>query len=114
MALLIIYVFKFPPEIAAGIILVGCVPSGLASNVMSLLANANLALAVTVSAVTTTIVAPFVTPFLMKVIGGQYIEINVWKMMMDILEMMILPIIAGFIFNLFNIDKEIKRSKNIR
>ena len=33
--------FKFPPEISAGIILIGCVPSGLASNVMSFLAKAN-------------------------------------------------------------------------
>ncbi len=39
-------VFAFPPEIAAGIILVGCCPSGLASNVMSYLAKANLALSV--------------------------------------------------------------------
>jgi BASS family bile acid:Na+ symporter len=77
---------------------------------MSLLANANLALAVTIGA-TTTIIAPFVTPFLMKVIGGQFIAIDVWKMMLDIFEMMILPIIAGFIFNLFNIGKENNRSK---
>lgn len=34
----------FPPEIAAGIVLIGCSPSGLASNVMSYLAKANLAL----------------------------------------------------------------------
>lgn len=112
-ALLIVSVFKFPPEIAAGIILVGCVPNGLASNVMSLLCNANLVLAVAVSAVTT-IVAPFVTPFLMKVIGGQYVEINIWGMMMDIIKMMIFPIIAGFIFNLINIGKNTVRSRNIQ
>src|SRR5687768_5293540 len=34
--------FDFPSEIAAGIILIGCSPSGLASNVMSYLARANL------------------------------------------------------------------------
>lgn len=112
-ALVITFVFKFPPEIAAGIILVGCVPSGLASNVMSLLANANLALAVTIGA-TTTILSPFITPFLMKVIGGQFIAVDAWKMMLDIFEMMILPIIAGFIFNLFFIGKETKRSKVIQ
>lgn len=99
MALVITRVFNFPSEIAAGIILVACVPSGLASNVMSLLANANLALAVTIGALTT-IIAPFVTPFLMKIIGGQYIAIDIWKMMLDIINMMIFPIIAGFIFNL--------------
>ena len=113
LALLITFVFKFPPEVAAGIILIGCVPSGLASNVMSLLANANLALAVTIGA-TTTIIAPFVTPFLMKVIGGQFIAVDVWKLMLDIFHMMILPIIAGFIFNLYNIGKESKKSKLIQ
>jgi|WetSurMetagenome_2_1015567.scaffolds.fasta_scaffold71370_2 bile acid:Na+ symporter, BASS family len=113
MALLITFVFKFPPEVAAGIILVGCVPSGLASNVMSLLANANLALAVTIGA-TTTIISPFVTPFLMKVIGGQFIAVDIWKMMLDIFEMMILPIIAGFIFNLYNLRKDSKKSHSIQ
>lgn len=93
-------IFNFPPEIAAGIILIGCVPSGLASNVMSFLARANLALAVTISAVTT-LLSPFITPFLMKWLGGQFIEVNFWSMMLDILNMIILPIVAGFIFNLF-------------
>ena len=94
-------IFNFPPEIAAGIILIGCVPSGLASNVMSYIAGANLALAVTIGAIST-LTAPFVTPFLMKILGGQYIEVNFWNMMLDILNMIILPIVAGFIFNLFN------------
>jgi BASS family bile acid:Na+ symporter len=100
MAWVITRILHFPPEIAAGIILVACVPSGLASNVMSLLANSNLALAVTIGA-TTTLIAPFVTPFLMKIIGGQFVAIDIWKMMLDIINMMIFPIIAGFIFNLF-------------
>ncbi len=112
MAFVITQIFHFPPEISAGIILVGCVPSGLASNVMSLLANANLALAVTIGAITT-IISPFVTPFLMKVIGGQYVAVDVWKMMLDIIHMMIFPIIAGFIFNLINGSKENSRSKAI-
>ncbi len=38
-------IFKFPREIAAGILLIGCAPSGLASNVMSYIAKANVALA---------------------------------------------------------------------
>lgn len=98
-------IFKFPPEISAGIILIGCVPSGLASNVMSFLARANLALAVTVGAVST-LLSPLVTPLLMKWLGGQYIEVKFWSMMLDILNMIILPIVAGFIFNLFSKKKE--------
>ena len=106
-------IFNFPPEIAAGIILIGCVPSGLASNVMSFLAKANLALAVTVGAIST-LLSPFVTPILMKWLGGQYIEIKFWSMMLDILNMIILPIVAGFIFNLFSKGKEKLQSKIIQ
>ena len=106
-------IFNFPPEIAAGIILIGCVPSGLASNVMSYIAHANLALAVTIGAIST-LISPFVTPLLMKLLGGQYIEVNFWSMMLDILNMIILPVVAGFIFNLFNSGKEKLRSKVIQ
>ena len=101
--------FKFPPEISAGIILIGCVPSGLASNVMSFLAKANLALAVTVGAIST-LLSPVMTPLLMKWLGGQYIEVKFWSMMLDILNMIILPIVAGFIFNLFSKGKETWKS----
>jgi bile acid:Na+ symporter, BASS family len=106
-------IFKFPPEISAGIILIGCVPSGLASNVMSFLAKANLALAVTVGAIST-LLSPLVTPLLMKWLGGQYIEVRFWSMMLDILNMIILPIVAGFIFNLFSKGIETRKSKIIQ
>ncbi len=108
----IAHIFKFPPEISAGIILIGCVPSGLASNVMSYISRANLALAVTIGAIST-LLSPFVTPFLMKWLGGQYIEVNFWKMMLDILNMIILPIVAGFIFNLFSKEGKVKISAKI-
>lgn len=91
-------VTDFPPEIAAGIVLIGCSPSGLASNVMCYLAKANLALSLTVTSITT-LIAPFVTPFLMKLFAGELVEINVLKMMWDISKMIIIPIGAGLIFN---------------
>lgn len=86
------------PEIAAGIILIGCSPSGLASNVMCYLAKANLALSLTVTSITT-LLAPFITPVLMKLLAGSLIEINVLEMMWDIFKMIIIPIGAGLIFN---------------
>lgn len=112
-AVVIVRILNLPTEIAAGVILIGCVPNGLASNVMSLLCNANLVLAVAVSAVTT-ILGPFVTPFLMKFLGGQYVAINVWSMMMDIINMMIFPIIAGFIFNLINAGNTSAKDRNLQ
>lgn len=88
----------FPPEIAAGIILIGCSPNGMASNVISYLAKANLALSITITAIST-MLAPFVTPLLMKLFAGAFVEINVLHMMWDIIKMVILPIGAGIIFN---------------
>lgn len=93
-------IFNFSPEIAAGVVLIGCVPSAMASNVMSYLAKANLALAVTIGA-SATVMSPFLTPLLMQWLGGQYVEINVIGMMVEITNMIIVPIIAGFIFNMF-------------
>lgn len=88
----------FEPEIAAGIILIGCSPSGLASNVMNYLAKANLALSITITSVTT-LLAPIVTPLLMKLLAGALVEINMLTMMWDICKMVIIPIGAGLIFN---------------
>ncbi|MBC7921354.1 MAG: bile acid:sodium symporter family protein [Ferruginibacter sp.] len=90
--------FGFPPEIAAGVVLIGSMPCGLASNVMSYLANANLALSITLTAVST-LLAPFLTPFLMKVLAGQFIPVDAGAMMLDIIQMVIVPIVAGLVFN---------------
>src|SRR4030095_5655917 len=90
--------FRFPNEIAAGIILVGCCPSGLASNVMSYLARANLALSVSVTTIST-LLAPFLTPLLMRWLGGSFIEINFWGMVWDITKIVILPVTAGLAFH---------------
>lgn len=91
-------IFDVPPEIAAGIILVGASPSGLASNVMSYLARANVALSITLTAVATTL-APLLTPFYMQVLGGQFVEVDFLKMMLDIVKIVILPVGVGLIFH---------------
>ena len=87
-----------PPEIAAGIILIGCSPNGMASNVISYLAKANLALSITITAVST-LLAPFMVPLLMKLLAGAFIEVNVLEMMLGIFKMVIVPIGAGLLFN---------------
>jgi BASS family bile acid:Na+ symporter len=90
--------FNFPPEIAAGIILVGCCPSGLASNVMAYLAKANLALSVSVTTIST-LLAPFLTPLLLKWLGGSFVQIDFWAMVWDITKIVIIPIVAGLAFH---------------
>ena len=90
--------FQFPNEIAAGIILVGCCPSGLASNVMSYLARANLALSVSVTTIST-LLAPFLTPLLLQWLGGSFVQIDFWGMVWDITKIVIIPIVAGLAFH---------------
>ncbi|MCL6275100.1 bile acid:sodium symporter family protein [Muricauda sp. 2012CJ35-5] len=92
--------FGFPAEIAAGVVLVGSSPSGLASNVMAYLAKANLALSVTLTAVST-VLAPLMTPLLMESFAGQFVPIDFVGMMLSIVKIVILPIIAGLLFNYF-------------
>nr|WP_299382630.1 bile acid:sodium symporter family protein [Allomuricauda sp.] len=92
--------FAFPPEIAAGIVLVGSSPSGLASNVMAYLAKANLALSVTLTAVST-LLAPLMTPLLMELFAGEFVPIDFWGMMLSIVKIVILPVAVGLLFNHF-------------
>lgn len=89
-----------PPEIAAGIILVGCSPSGLASNVMAYISGANLALSLTLTAVST-LLAPFITPFYMSLLANEFVPIDAVAMFWSISQIVLLPIIAGLAFNHF-------------
>lgn len=89
-------IFHFDTEIAAGIILIGSCSSGLASNVMVYIARANLVLSVTVTAMST-LAAPIMTPFLMKIFAGTLIHIRFVEMMMEIIKIVIVPIGAALL-----------------
>lgn len=96
MGYLLTRVFHFETEIAAGIILIGSCSSGLASNVMVYIARANLVLSVAVTAMAT-LIAPFMTPMLMKLLAGTLIEIKFFNMMMEIIKIVIVPIGAALV-----------------
>jgi BASS family bile acid:Na+ symporter len=91
-------IFGFKAEIAAGVVLIGSCPGGVASNLMTYLAGGNVALSVTMTSCST-LVSPVMTPFLMEKLAGQYIEIQFLNMMFGIINMIIVPIVAGLIAN---------------
>jgi BASS family bile acid:Na+ symporter len=91
-------VFGFEAAIAAGVVLIGSCPGGVASNLMTFLAGGNVALSVTMTSCST-LVSPVMTPFLMEKLAGQYIEIEFLKMMFGIINMIIVPIAAGLVAN---------------
>ena len=91
-------IFGFKAEIAAGVVLIGSCPGGVASNLMTYLAGGNVALSVTMTSCST-LISPVMTPFLMDKLAGQFIEINFLSMMFGIINMIIVPIVAGLIAN---------------
>jgi BASS family bile acid:Na+ symporter len=88
--------FGFPPEVAAGIVLIGSCSSGLASNVMTYLAGANLALSIALTAAGT-LLAPVTTPFWMYVLAGDKVPVDFIAMMLSIIKIVIAPIGAALL-----------------
>jgi BASS family bile acid:Na+ symporter len=87
---------RLPPEIAVGVILVGCCPSGTASNVMTFLSRGDVALGVSIGSVST-LIAPFATPALVSLLAGAWMHINTTSLFMDIVQVVILPIALGIV-----------------
>ncbi len=96
MAWLLAKAFALPPELALGVILVGCCPGGTASNVITYLAKGDLALSVGMTA-TSTVLAPILTPFLTWMMAGTFVDVDTLGMLMSIVYVVIAPIIVGFL-----------------
>ena len=93
-------IFQLPPELAAGMILVGTCPGGTASNVMTYLAKGDLALSVSIT-MAATLLAPFLTPLLTWKLAGAWIEVSLSAMMLSIAQVVIAPILLGILLNHF-------------
>ncbi len=103
-------VFQLPPEVAVGVILVGCCPGGTASNVMTFLAKGNTALSVSVTALST-ILAPILTPSLTLVFASKWLPVSAGDMFLSIIQIVLIPIALGLIIRmLFNkqVEKSVK------
>lgn len=96
LAYLLCQLFQLPPEIAIGVILVGCCPGGTASNVITYMAKGNTALSVACTSVST-LLAPLLTPAIFYLLASQWIEINAMSMLGSILQVVLFPIILGLI-----------------
>ena len=100
--------FQLPPEIAVGVILVGCCPGGTASNVMTFMAKGNTALSVTITSIST-LLAPILTPSLTLLLASQWLPVSFGAMFMSIVQVVLLPIALGVIVRLM-FSKQVKKS----
>ena len=102
--------FQLPPEVAVGVILVGCCPGGTASNVMTFLAKGNTALSVTITAVST-ILAPVLTPTLTLLFASKWLPVSAGDMFLSIVQIVLIPIVLGIVVRLLfqrQVDKSVK------
>ncbi|WP_405401425.1 bile acid:sodium symporter family protein [Paracoccus sp. Ld10] len=95
LAVALTMIIPMPPEVAAGVILVGCCPGGTSSNVMTYLARGDVALSVACTSVTT-LMAPIVTPFLMLMLASEYLPVDAWAMFQSIVKVVLFPLALGF------------------
>ncbi|WP_019994981.1 bile acid:sodium symporter family protein [Aureimonas ureilytica] len=94
-AVLLTRIIPMTPEVAAGVILVGCCPGGTSSNVMTYLGKGDVALSVACTSVTT-LLAPLVTPFLVWLFASQYLPVDAMSMFISIVKVILVPLALGF------------------
>ncbi|MBR6820581.1 MAG: bile acid:sodium symporter family protein, partial [Bacteroidaceae bacterium] len=86
--------FHLNPFMAAGLILVGCCPGGVSSNIMSFLCRGDVAYSVGMTTVST-VLSPFVTPLLVLQLSGAEIAVDAKGMFLNILLVTLLPVTLG-------------------
>lgn len=96
LAMLVVWLGDLPPAYALGIIIVGCAPGAMASNVIVYLAAGALAFSITLTFIAT-LLAPVVTPSLVKWLGSAYFEIPFWQLMLTITKILVIPLLLGII-----------------
>lgn len=99
-AYLLVHTWHLEPALAIGILLVGCCPGGVSSNIMSYLCHGDVAYSVGMTCAST-MLAPVMTPFLMELTGGEIIEIDTIGMFTDILIVTIIPVGIGCTLNYY-------------
>lgn len=99
-AYLLTKIFPLDPMLAAGLIIAGCAPGAMSSNVMSYIAKADVAYSVSLTTVST-LLCPVVTPALTKLLARQDLPVSFWNMFFEIIFMVIVPLAAGFAVRFF-------------
>lgn len=89
---------RLPPALAVGLILVGTCPGGTASNLITYIARADVALSV-VMTLASTLAAVILTPLLTQFLAGAYVPVNGWILFAQTLQVVILPIAIGVALN---------------
>jgi BASS family bile acid:Na+ symporter len=92
------HALALPPALLVGLVIVGCCPGGTASNVISYLARADVALSISMTFVTTAL-GVVLTPWLIWLYVGESVPVPVASMLRSLVEIVVLPVAAGVLLN---------------
>lgn len=87
---------KLPPDLAVGVILVGCCPGGTASNVITYIAGGDVSLSVGMTIVST-LLAPIMTPFLTYLLAGAWVDVSLIAMIISVTKVILVPVLLGLV-----------------
>lgn len=105
LAILIVNIFKFTPEIALGFIVLGSCPGGTASNVIAYICRANLSLSIFSTFVSTGLAIVF-TPMIIYLFADKSINIDIVSLIRSTFFIVFLPVLAGLIMKVIFKKKE--------
>lgn len=94
----LVHCLGLPKAVGVGLVLVGCCPGGVSSNIMSFLCKGDVAFSVGMTSIST-LVAPFMTPLLMAWLAGESVDVDAIGMFKSILLVTIMPVAIGFGLN---------------
>jgi BASS family bile acid:Na+ symporter len=103
-AYLLSVMFGANPDILAGMILVGSSAGGTASNVICYLARGNVALSVAMTSLST-LCAVFFMPLMTGLYAGSAVEVPVFKMLLSLFQIVIVPVFSGMLIRKLFEDK---------
>ncbi|MBO5093909.1 MAG: bile acid:sodium symporter family protein, partial [Lachnospiraceae bacterium] len=89
---------QLPPDLAVGVILVGCCPGGTASNVITYIAGGDVSLSVGMTIVST-LLAPLMTPLLTYALAGAWVDVSLYAMILSVIKVILIPVLLGIIIH---------------
>ena len=100
LAVVLAKMFGLSNQLTAGLVLVGSCAGGTASNVISYLARADLALSISMT-ITSTLVGVIATPFLCSFYLSTTVDVDTMGMLISIVQIVFIPVLAGATVNNF-------------
>lgn len=100
LAFMLCKLFNLDIALMTGVVLVGACPGGTSSNVITYLSKGDVALSVSMTSINT-FLAPVLTPLITYLLLSTTVNVDTVAMFVSIINIVIIPIVLGFVINKF-------------